>query len=145
MATIAYGGHCASPAVGPIVRSGVHPSSAWRPAKNGGWTRVSRCGPGQLGNGTSVNTDKPVNIGAGFTQVAVGSRYMVALKADGSLWMRGHALLKNKVFYETSPVQIGSGFSQLLTSDTAAKAGGTAWFWGDSNARLAPQNTGVSE
>lgn len=27
-----------------------------------------------LGNGTSVNTDKPVNIGAGFTQVAVGSR-----------------------------------------------------------------------
>ncbi len=86
---------------------------------------------GQLGNGTSVNADKPVNIGAGFSQVAVGSRYMVALKADGSLWMWGHALLKNKVFYETSPVQIGSGFSQLLTSDTAAKADGTVWFWGD--------------
>lgn len=86
---------------------------------------------GQLGNGTSVNADKPVNIGSGFTQVAVGSRYMVALKADGSLWMWGHALLKNKVFYETSPVQIGSGFSQLLTSDTAAKADGTVWFWGD--------------
>lgn len=86
---------------------------------------------GQLGNGTSVNADKPVQIGTGFTQVAVGSRYMVALKTDGSLWMWGHALLKNKVFYETSPVQIGSGFSQLLTSDTAAKADGTVWFWGD--------------
>jgi len=86
---------------------------------------------GQLGNGTSVDADKPVQIGTGFTQVQVGSRYMVALKADGSLWMWGHALLKSKVFYETSPVQIGTGFARLLTSDTAAKADGTVWFWGD--------------
>ncbi|MES2612046.1 MAG: hypothetical protein V4679_17475 [Pseudomonadota bacterium] len=86
---------------------------------------------GQLGNGTSVDADKPVRIGTGFTQVAVGSRYMVALKADGSLWMWGHALLKSKVFYETSPVQIGSDFARLLTSDTAQKADGTVWFWGD--------------
>jgi len=56
---------------------------------------------------------------------------MVALKADGSLWMWGHALLKSKVFYETAPVQIGTGFARLLTSDTAAKADGTVWFWGD--------------
>lgn len=86
---------------------------------------------GQLGNGTSVDAGKPLRIGAGFTQVAVGSRYMVALKADGSLWMWGHALLKNKVFYETSPVQIGTGFAKLLTSDTAQKADGSVWFWGD--------------
>lgn len=86
---------------------------------------------GQLGNGTSINADKPVQIGTGFTQVQVGSRYMVALKADGSLWMWGHAVLRNKEFYETSPVQIGSGFDKLLTSDTAAKADGTVWFWGD--------------
>lgn len=86
---------------------------------------------GQLGNGTSVNADKPLKIGTGFTQVAVGSRYMVALKADGSLWMWGHALLKSKEFYETSPVQIGSDFAKLLTSDTAQKVDGSVWFWGD--------------
>jgi len=87
---------------------------------------------GQLGNGTSVSADYPVRIGAGFTQVQVGSRYMAALKADGSLWMWGHAVLKDREFYETAPVQIGSGFDKLLTSDTAAKADGTVWFWGES-------------
>ncbi|MBB6563612.1 hypothetical protein HNP48_006336 [Acidovorax soli] len=87
---------------------------------------------GQLGNGTSTNANKPVSIGTGFTQVQVGSRYMVALKADGSLWMWGHAVLRDREFYETVPVQIGSGFDKLLTSDTAAKADGTVWFWGDS-------------
>ena len=87
---------------------------------------------GQLGNGTSVSAEKPVRVGTGFTQVQVGSRYMVALKADGSLWMWGHAVLKDREFYETAPVQIGSGFDKLLTSDTAAKADGTVWFWGES-------------
>jgi hypothetical protein len=86
---------------------------------------------GQLGNGTSTAADKPVSIGSGFTQVAVGSRYMVALKADGGLWMWGHALLRNQVFYETSPVQIATGFDKLLTAETAVKADGTVWFWGD--------------
>lgn len=87
---------------------------------------------GQLGNGTSVSAEKPVRVGSGFTQVQVGSRYMVALKADGSLWMWGHAVLRDREFYETAPVQIGSGFDKLLTSDTAAKADGTVWFWGES-------------
>lgn len=99
---------------------------------------------GQLGNGTSINADKPVNIGTGFTQVAVGSRYMVALKADGSLWMWGYALLKTREFYETSPVQIGSGFSKLLTSDTAAKADGTVWFWGDAKSIYSAPDGGSS-
>ena len=85
---------------------------------------------GQLGNGSTVGADKPVQIGSGFAQVAVGDTYMVALKTDGSLWMWGSVQLRNQTLNETRPVQVGSGFAQLMTSDTASKADGSVWYWG---------------
>ena len=45
--------------------------------------------------------------------------------------MWGPAVLKDREFHETAPVQIGSSFDRLLMSKTAAKADGTVWFWGD--------------
>ncbi|MFN9475479.1 RCC1 domain-containing protein [Acidovorax sp.] len=85
---------------------------------------------GQLGNGSTVSADKPVQIGSGFAQVAVGSSYMVALKTDGTLWMWGSVLLRNQTLTEGRPVQVGSGFAQLMNSDTASKTDGSIWYWG---------------
>lgn len=85
---------------------------------------------GQLGNGSTVSADKPVQIGSGFEKVAVGGPYMVALKTDGTLWMWGSVQLRNQTLNETRPVQVGSGFAQLMTSDTASKADGSVWYWG---------------
>lgn len=85
---------------------------------------------GQLGNGSMVSADKPVQIGSGFAQVAVGGTYMVGLKTDGTLWMWGSVQLRNQTLNETRPVQVGSGFAQLMTSDTASKTDGSIWYWG---------------
>ncbi len=85
---------------------------------------------GQLGNGSTVSADKPVQIGSGFAQVAVGSQYMVALKTDGTLWMWGSVLLRNQTLTEARPVQVGSGFAQLMNKDTASKTDGSIWYWG---------------
>ncbi len=87
---------------------------------------------GQLGNGSMVSADKPVQIGSGFAQVAVGAigKYMVALKTDGTLWMWGSVQLRSQTLNETRPVQVGSGFAQLMTSDTASKTDGSVWYWG---------------
>lgn len=85
---------------------------------------------GQLGNGSTVSADKPVQIGSGFAQVAVGSQYMVARKTDGTLWMWGSVLLRNQTLNEARPVQVGSGFAQLINSDTASKTDGSIWYWG---------------
>lgn len=87
---------------------------------------------GQLGNGSMVNADKPVQIGSGFAQVAVGGAHMAALKTDGTLWMWGSVELKNQTLNETRPVQVGSGFAQLITSDMASKTDGSIWYWGHS-------------
>lgn len=86
---------------------------------------------GQLGNGSTVSADRPVQIGSGFAQVAVGGTYMVGLKTDGTLWMWGAVQLRSQTLNETRPVQVGSGFAQLMTSDTASKTDGSIWYWGD--------------
>ncbi|MDP4078232.1 hypothetical protein [Acidovorax sp. A1169] len=86
---------------------------------------------GQLGNGSTVSADKPVQIGSGFAQVAVGSIHMVGLKTNGTLWMWGKVgTSRAQDLNETRPVQVGSGFAQLMTSDTASKTDGSIWYWG---------------
>ncbi len=85
---------------------------------------------GQVGNGSMVRADKPVQIGSGFAQVAVGGIYMVGLKTDGTLWMWGRVESRTLDLHETRPVQVGSGFAQLMTSDTASKTDGSIWYWG---------------
>ena len=85
---------------------------------------------GQLGNGSMVSADKPVQIGSGFAKVAVGGTYMVGLKTDGTLWMWGIVELRTRTLNETRPVQVGGGFAQLMTSDTASKTDGSIWYWG---------------
>lgn len=91
---------------------------------------------GQLGNGSMVNADKPVQIGSGFAQVAVGGAHMAALKTDGTLWMWGSVELRNQTLNETRPVQVGSGFAQLITSEMASKTDGSIWYWGHSKRLL---------
>ena len=85
---------------------------------------------GQLGNGSMVNADKPVQIGSGFAQVAVGNLHMVGLKTDGTLWMWGVVgTARAQELAVTQPVQVGSGFAQLMTSETARKTDGSFWYW----------------
>jgi alpha-tubulin suppressor-like RCC1 family protein len=46
-------------------------------------------GGGQLGDGTTLDRDCPVQIGTGFVGVAVGMDHALARKADGTLWAWG--------------------------------------------------------
>ena len=85
---------------------------------------------GQLGNGSTVSADRPVQIGSSFAQIAVGRPYMVGLKTDSTLWMWGSVQLRNQTLNETRPVQVGSGFAHLMNSDTARKTDGSIWYWG---------------
>lgn len=84
------------------------------------------------------NVLSPTKIsGGGYTDIARGSHgYMMALKADGSLW----SFNRNPSDTPFQPVQIASGYVAISTSYAAAfalKKDGTLWNW-DRNAPNQP-------
>jgi len=79
---------------------------------------------GQLGqNNTTAraNSNSPTVVGSNYSKVSVGSKWVVAVKTDGTLWAWGinssGQLGQNNTTSYSSPVQIGSG---TTWSDVAA-------------------------
>lgn len=105
-----------------------------------------RNGFGQLGNGSTEDSNVPVKIMENVTAVSCGMGYTAAIKIDGSLWMWGHNVYgqlgnggvgncKNtmgqsiqtvpmKVMDDVATVSCGYGHT------AAVKLDGNLWMWG---------------
>jgi alpha-tubulin suppressor-like RCC1 family protein len=90
----------------------------------------------------------PVQVGSGYSAVAAGGNFTVALKSDGSLWAWG-ANSNGQLGYattttcgvnglsfpcSTTPTLVGSGYSAVAaggTNTVALKSDGSLWAWGE--------------
>ena len=96
---------------------------------------------GELGDGTTENRSRPVQVGTytDWASVAVCMGHTVALKTDGSLWAWGlnqaGQLGDGTTENRSSPVQIGTGtyWAGIFIGNhrtMAIKTDGTLWGWG---------------
>jgi hypothetical protein len=104
---------------------------------------------GQLGNGTTITYNSPIQIGSltNWKQVAISGRVnqsnigmTAAIKTDGTLWTWGQnqfgALGNGTRVYYSSPIQIGAltNWKQVacgyIENVYAIKTDGTLWSWG---------------
>ncbi|MFK2824857.1 Ig-like domain-containing protein [Bacillus sp. B190/17] len=98
-----------------------------------GWNQT-----GQLGNGTTVNSFKAVQV-KGLNKVvdiAAGYNYSLALQSNGTVWMWGSPLASvygpKPIPYKipiTNVKDIASGEEHMI----ALKKDGTVWIWGNNN------------
>jgi alpha-tubulin suppressor-like RCC1 family protein len=96
---------------------------------------------GELGDGTTIQRDGPVQIGSGYSTVVTGQGFTLALKADGTLWAWGMndqgQLGDGTTSDRLAPVQIGGGYSSVAPGNDghsmALKTDGTLWAWGQNN------------
>jgi alpha-tubulin suppressor-like RCC1 family protein len=91
---------------------------------------------GMLGDGTNTLRTTPVQVVdvGGFSSMAGGALFTVAVRPDGSLWQWGSALNHSTTPYR--PQNIGSGFSAVaagMSHAIALAADGSVWTWGTSN------------
>ena len=106
-------------------------------------------GKGGLGDGSSQRFE-PKSVGSDFRSVAVASyadfnsrfvttaSYVVAMKADGSIWNWGGSDM---------PTQVGTGFSAFAAGAfhrLALKPDGSLWAWGENNRGQFGDGTTVS-
>jgi len=108
---------------------------------------------GQLGVGTAVNINSPVQVGteADWSVADAGSNFSVGIKTDGTMWSWGTnpqgQLGINNIVKQSSPVQIGSlsNWSKVSAGNQhclAIKTDGTLWGWGSNNdGRVGVHNT----
>jgi len=91
---------------------------------------------GQLGDGTTVRRNSPVQVGGGYTSAVAGRIQSFAFKTDGSLWAWGYngdgRLGDGGYINRFSPVLIGNGFKAVAADDhtLAVKTDGSLWSWG---------------
>ncbi len=96
---------------------------------------------GYLGDGTTIDRNKPVKIGSAtnWAKVSLGEGHSLAIRKDGTLWAWGRnaygELGDGTLFPRYSPVQIGSATNWADIFCTAAhtlalKTDGTLWAWG---------------
>jgi len=110
---------------------------------------------GQLGNNTRTNSSSPVAVVGNHSFVDIrcgGGSYMIALKADGSIWSWGNntagQLGTNNTTSYSSPVAVvgNHSFVQISACTTASglKEDGSVWIWGDGNYGSLGNNTTAS-
>jgi alpha-tubulin suppressor-like RCC1 family protein len=97
---------------------------------------------GQLGDGTTVTKNRPVQIGTAtnWQKVSAGTWCTLAIKTDGTLWAWGtndYGQLGNGIMNVTitTPIQIGTAtdWQSISVGDEhtlAIKTNGTLWAWG---------------
>ncbi len=96
---------------------------------------------GQLGDGTNLYKNVPIQIGiaTNWASVSVGSSNTLATKADGTLWAWGHnsygQLGDGTTVNKNAPTQIGAvttwaSVSARTVQTLATKTDGTLWAWG---------------
>lgn len=96
---------------------------------------------GQVGDGTTINRRKPVQVGTddNWISVSTGLTHTLGLKADGTLWAWGYngygELGDGTKTIRHTPVQIGNDSSWISISagqhfSLALKSDGKLWAWG---------------
>jgi alpha-tubulin suppressor-like RCC1 family protein len=95
---------------------------------------------GQLGNGTTVNSSFPQQVGTDtdWQEVFAGRDHVMAIKTDGTLWAWGYnavGQLGNGTTVNSSiPIQVGADNDWRTVGGTwhvlAIKNNGTLWAWG---------------
>ena len=99
-------------------------------------------GGGQFGNGDTIDSKSPIQIGTqnNWVSISSGSYHNIAIKTDGTLWAWGNnssgQLGDGTVTQRKSPVQIGTATDWASISsgqlhNIAIKTNGTLWAWGD--------------
>lgn len=83
---------------------------------------------GQLGDGTTINKNSPVQIGTDidWQAVAAGYYHTVALKRDGTLWWRESNKILFQIGTDTDWQAVAAGESHTV----ALKTDGSLWAWG---------------
>jgi alpha-tubulin suppressor-like RCC1 family protein len=98
---------------------------------------------GQIGDYTTVAKSSPVSVVGGFTdwtQVSVGRRHTIGVRANGTAWATGSSgsgqLGDNSTVSKSSPVSVVGGFTDWTQLSAGSdhslgiRANGTAWAWG---------------
>lgn len=99
-------------------------------------------GDGELGNGTTLNTNQPVTVASNVVAVAAGGAHSLFVKADGTLWAMGFdyygqlGITISKANATNKPVQVASNVVAVAAGDSHSlfiKSDGTLWSMGLNN------------